>query len=125
MPFKNNEAQREYRKANKERMAKYHKEYYSKNKQGYIDRKNAAKARNKAITDEIKSTTPCTDCGKKYHPFVMDFDHVGEKDRDVSLLVQAPASVKRLMAEIAKCELVCANCHRMRTFTRAGNSTVE
>jgi hypothetical protein len=114
MPLKDTEKRKAYHKD-------YHKSYYERNKEGYTVRKKAALARNKALTDSIKSTTPCTDCGISYPPFVMDFDHIRDKDRDVSLLVQAPASLKRLQAEIDKCEVVCANCHRMRTFTRAIN----
>lgn len=58
---------------------------------------------------------PCIDCGLKYPPECMDFDHVrgkklftiGERRRQSGLL-----------AEIAKCDLVCANCHRIRTRAR-------
>jgi hypothetical protein len=49
----------------------------------------------------------------------MDFDHVrGEKVANVSVLVAGGASRRRVLAEIAKCEVVCANCHRERTHGR-------
>jgi hypothetical protein len=45
--------------------------------------------------------------------YVMQFDHLGEdKDRDIAALVASPVSLARLEAEIAKCEVVCANCPR-------------
>jgi len=47
----------------------------------------------------------------------MDFDHVGEKTSEVSALVRTRGT-KRLLEEIEQCELVCANCHRERTFKR-------
>lgn len=60
---------------------------------------------------------PCQDCGIKYPAYVMDFDHVrGDKVRKVSGLTNGSTSV--ILAEIAKCDVVCANCHRQRTFER-------
>lgn len=65
---------------------------------------------------ELKSA-PCTDCGIKYPPYVMDFDHVkGQKVRGVSQILRYGEAA--MMAEIKKCELVCANCHRIRTHER-------
>lgn len=58
---------------------------------------------------------PCLDCGQSFKPCQMDFDHVrGEKAGFVSQI----GSVKAVLAEIQKCEVVCANCHRIRTQTR-------
>jgi hypothetical protein len=46
----------------------------------------------------------------------LDFDHVrGEKEQAVGLLAALPVGHARLVAEIAKCEVRCANCHRRRT----------
>lgn len=57
----------------------------------------------------------CLDCGGSFPSEGMDFDHVrGEKKFNVG---QAK-SVRALMAELAKCELVCAVCHRTRTKQR-------
>lgn len=56
---------------------------------------------------------PCADCGKRYPPYVMDLDHRGDKFTDVSKMKSY--SIQRLLAEIAKCDVVCANCHRERT----------
>ena len=60
---------------------------------------------------------PCADCGASYHTCVMDFDHVrGNKSANVSkMLAMSP---DKILAEVAKCEVVCANCHRMRTMMR-------
>ena len=62
---------------------------------------------------------PCIDCGLKFHPAAMTFDHLpGSKKRgDVSTIARSGASAL-LRAEIEKCELVCANCHAVRTFAR-------
>jgi hypothetical protein len=64
----------------------------------------------------IKSN-PCTDCGLTLHHTAMDFDHVrGEKASEVSQMWSWGRH--RVIEEIAKCELVCANCHRIRTQFR-------
>lgn len=60
---------------------------------------------------------PCADCGGSFPPECMDFDHVrGEKIAGVSQLLTR--SRLKAVAEIAKCELVCSNCHRIRTKAR-------
>ena len=77
-------------------------------------------ARNKAMLDELKAN-PCVDCGGKFPPEAMDFDHInGEKVKQVSALLKH--GKPKLLAEIAKCELVCANCHRVRTRARYADS---
>jgi hypothetical protein len=68
--------------------------------------------------NEVKDV-PCADCGVRYPPHQLEFDHVrGTKVADVSRLATRPVGVKRLLEEIAKCEVVCANCHRLRTWCR-------
>jgi hypothetical protein len=61
---------------------------------------------------------PCTDCGKTFPNFCMDFDHVkGEKLDNLSSM-KSNRTLERIQAEIEKCELVCAICHRIRTQSR-------
>lgn len=60
---------------------------------------------------------PCCDCGGTFPSECMDFDHVrGEKVRNVALM--RTCSNVTFLAEVAKCDLVCANCHRIRTKKR-------
>ena len=67
---------------------------------------------------DLKTKTPCVDCGINYPYYVMDFDHVrGQKHANVMELVST-LSKKRIDEEIAKCEIVCSNCHRIRTHMR-------
>lgn len=66
----------------------------------------------------IKESNPCTDCGIKYPHYVMDFDHLKDKVVNVADLANSDVSTKRIQKEIDKCELVCANCHRIRTHKR-------
>lgn len=49
----------------------------------------------------------------------MQFDHVrGQKKTNVAMMVKTGRPISTIAAEIAKCEVVCANCHAIRTFER-------
>jgi 5-methylcytosine-specific restriction endonuclease McrA len=81
----------------------------------------ARKRRKQEIRDLVWSIkhNPCTDCGL-IDPVVMDFDHLGDKEFNISIAATRGMSDKRILSEIEKCELVCANCHRRRTHSRGG-----
>jgi 5-methylcytosine-specific restriction endonuclease McrA len=67
----------------------------------------------------VLKQAPCTDCREIFHPAAMDFDHVrGEKLLSISNGWQF--TQLEVLAELAKTELVCACCHRLRTETRCG-----
>lgn len=77
-----------------------------------------ARIRNKVITQKARDV-PCADCGVRYPYYVMDFDHINDdKESSVSELAGTGISVNRLKIEMAKCEVVCSNCHRIRTHDR-------
>jgi hypothetical protein len=59
---------------------------------------------------------PCVDCGER-DPIVLEFDHRGDKENDVSILLGL--SWKLVALEIAKCDVRCANRHRRVTAKRA------
>lgn len=72
---------------------------------------------------ELKASTPCMDCKESYPYYVMDFDHVrGRKHKNVMELIPT-LSKKKIDEEIAKCEIVCSNCHRVRTHNRKSNKS--
>jgi len=104
--------------------------HYRSNHQKYVDKNRTYKSLKREtlrkIANEIKSTTPCADCGHQYGPWVMQFDHVrGTKRDDVSRMVNHARSEEDVRKELAKCEVVCANCHAERTHRRrAGSSPV-
>ena len=91
-----------YRAANKEKLAQYAKNQAAKIIEFINSQKNS----------------PCVDCNQSYPPCVMDFDHI--PGRGTKLFNIAEASRMRwdkqiIQEEIDKCELVCSNCHRIRT----------
>lgn len=59
---------------------------------------------------------PCLDCGVKYAPWVMDFDHRNPEEKLFNISAKAHYSISKLTREMTKCDLVCANCHRDRTY---------
>lgn len=99
------------------------RKHYLKNKQRYIDNAIAAKEKLRAHIRAVKDT-PCLDCGIKYPYYVMQFDHIRDKKYHVSRLVSSN-NMKKLEAELAKCEIVCANCHAERTYQRGVAQLVE
>ena len=70
--------------------------------------------------EAYKESSPCVYCGGFFPAAAMDLDHrPGEKKlAAVSTLVSSTRSMRVVKAEVAKCDLVCANCHRVRTATR-------
>src|SRR5216684_4519004 len=90
-----------YRKRNPEKTRKIAREW-------------AAKRRRQV---DVLKNVPCIDCKKYFPPECMDFDHVrGEKEFVVSLSNRR--SWSGLLKEIEKCDIVCSNCHRIRTRKR-------
>jgi hypothetical protein len=85
----------------------------------YRSRINKVHAELRAIVLGAKNA-PCLDCGRRYPPYVMDFDHRNSKEKvsKVSNLMRL-GSRQKLLTEIAKCDLVCSNCHRERTHQRS------
>jgi hypothetical protein len=78
--------------------------------------KRAVWRRQAAMLDRLRDV-PCMDCGDRFPPCSMDFDHrdPASKSSTVPAMI-GRAGDARILAEVAKCDIVCANCHRLRTF---------
>jgi hypothetical protein len=61
---------------------------------------------------------PCADCGVQYPYYVMDYDHSRGTKLFTITTKWMSRSLEALVAEIAKCDVVCSNCHRQRTHNR-------
>ena len=72
--------------------------------------------RNRDYIRRLKSV-PCADCMGSFPPEAMDFDHLDDKIDLISKMVYQ-VGFETLERELSKCEVVCANCHRMRTTRR-------
>lgn len=96
----------------KQRAAK--RRYYARNRQLYRDKADRKREGIKQMMRDLKSV-PCKDCGRTYAYYVMDFDHREGKQYLVSKLVNS-GSLRLFKQEVAKCDVVCANCHRERSY---------
>lgn len=68
---------------------------------------------------ELKEITPCIDCGINYPYYVMDFDHRPEDGKDFNIAsFSKHHTFEDVRKEVNKCDIVCANCHRGRTWSR-------
>lgn len=65
---------------------------------------------------EYLKAHPCVDCGIT-DTRVLEFDHIRDKKYDISTMF-GKGTWSLMLKEIAKCEVVCCNCHRIRTFSR-------
>lgn len=83
------------------------------------NRRKVAERREKLakLNRKLKEGKPCTDCGIIYPFFVMQFDHLDGSDKVTT--VSRLWSEKTIIEEASKCELVCANCHAIRTYVRS------
>ena len=102
MPFKN----REYR-------LKYRKEWYSKNKESEKEHVKRRKLEIKKWFKNYKGSLSCLRCSEN-HVATLEFHHKSRKNKDraISIMVNDGCSIKRILEEMKKCELLCANCHR-------------
>ena len=105
----------------KECQSKYCKEHYTRNKHKHNERRYAlTKKTRMEHRDKImraKDNKPCADCGVRYPFYVMEFDHLDEKIANISDM-PGRFGWNKIQKEIDKCDLVCSNCHRKRTFIR-------
>jgi hypothetical protein len=111
MPFKNKADRKKYR-------ANYIRKHYKENKQYYLDKAEERKQRLYKDIIVVTKDKSCADCKHRFPTVCMDFDHVrGKKLFNISIGYYG-VSITALLKEIEKCDVVCANCHRLRTASR-------
>lgn len=70
---------------------------------------------------EYLKLTPCIDCGES-NPVVLEFDHQRDKKFGIGSAASRGGSLNTVIREVAKCEVRCANCHRMKTYKERGHT---
>lgn len=107
----------------KECEKKYRSRY---KKQAYVRKQSMEYWRNKpaVVASNNAKDTPCMDCGVQYPTCVMDFDHRPGEVKSFGI-GQSKRSLEETLLEIAKCDVVCSNCHRLRTAARRGENIGE
>jgi hypothetical protein len=99
----------------------YQRAHYHANKEAWRRKRMKYEAKVRAHVLAAKDK-PCADCGGRWHPLVMEFDHLPGSEKQFTLGAQTARAcgLDKLQAEIAKCEVVCPTCHRVRTLRRLG-----
>ena len=91
------------------------RKFYSKNKEYFKNKNQRIRNRNKKFLKDYLLEHPCVDCGFS-DVRALEFDHVhGEKKKEVARLATDGVGLATLQKEIDKCEVRCANCHRIKT----------
>jgi GTP1/Obg family GTP-binding protein len=93
------------------------RQHYLDNKDIYAKKNKTYRERVRDYVKEVKESSPCLDCGEWHPYYVMEFDHLHSKEKTVSWLA-SKGTMKQVIEEIKKCELVCSNCHKKRTWNR-------
>lgn len=98
-------------------MKEYHKNYYKNNKEYFFKKANSSRIRNFNFVLEIKKASKCKYC-KNNIPECLDFHHrkKEEKISSISSMISRGVKLETLKIEIEKCDILCANCHRLVHF---------
>jgi len=108
---------------------KYMREvWYPKNRKKHIGYINNIKKKIINYVLDYKKRSKCSDCGLSgvQYPEVLDFDHINDnKEFNISEFRRHTSGFNKVKKEIKKCEIVCANCHRIRTAERKKLKNIE
>ena len=69
---------------------------------------------------ELLCNSECAKCGED-DPLVLEFDHLFNKTADISTLIRSSCSWAKLKREMAKCQILCSNCHKRKTHEEANS----
>ena len=110
------------RKCSNARSRQYYQDNKKKHKQVVMKRTKQQRKKNQEFILEYLSKNYCIDC-QENDIRVLEFDHLPQfqKKENISTLVRNGYSIETIKKEISKCEVVCANCHRIRTHKSQGS----
>jgi hypothetical protein len=101
MPYKDKQKQKDAQR-----------KHYRENKEVYARRQKEKYEKNKAFIVQCKTNKKCSMCSES-HPVCLEFHHIGEQKKEMKIADAIyKLGLKRLKEEVAKCILLCANCHR-------------
>jgi hypothetical protein len=105
----------EWRAANADKVRGYWRSYYYRNRDEVAASRRRRKDELRRWLRDYKASLVCVMCGER-HPATLDFHHTGDAAKELSIgdVAAAGWSRRKVLAEIAKCEVLCANCHRKR-----------
>ena len=82
-------------------------------------RRKKTRDRHHILLLEYKEKQGCIDCGENYPHYILEFDHKPEFEKSgIVYKILCDKGLDAAWEEIAKCDVVCANCHKLRTYLR-------
>ena len=94
--------------------------WYERNTALAKQRTKSRRTKRNQYKEEYKiANSVCPDCNISYPPHMLDFDHIVNDKVDTINKIVRNGTMKQLLEEIPKCEVVCSNCHRHRTYMRS------
>ena len=85
---------------------------------GHVSAYNAERIERVRQAVAAAKDVPCADCGGRFPKPCMDFDHRDPAQKSFTVSGGMPRGLASVLREIAKCDVICANCHRLRTETQ-------
>jgi hypothetical protein len=101
-------------------LVEYRRQYNAVKRSVKRERDRQRREEVKGAVNKLKDA-PCLDCGNRFPPVAMDFDHLGGKTKSIASMVGQAYKLDLILEEISRCALVCACCHRVRTEKRRQN----
>ena len=84
-----------------------------------IERNSSRRNKIVRFIQEYKAGKKCVDCGENYPYWILEFDHLKDKNFTIAQFRSTTMSLEVVKEEIDKCDVVCSNCHKNRTFNRS------
>jgi hypothetical protein len=84
------------------------------------DRSRRLRARRREFINGLKLNRACADCGGNFPPYIMHFHHIDGSKKVFNVGRATGLSEATILNEVSKCELLCANCHGIRTWSNDG-----
>jgi hypothetical protein len=76
----------------------------------------------KHLLNQMKVDRGCAHCGYNAHPAALDWDHIDRSTKSFLISQDSKRSWGKLMEEVDKCQVLCANCHRIHTYENKHNA---
>lgn len=99
---------------NRDAQRKHQREHYARNAKRIIREVHERRGRIRDFVRGLKEGKSCQHCGFS-NPLALDFHHRDASHKDLALakVIEQGWGEERILAEVAKCDLLCANCHRI------------
>lgn len=108
-----------------EKQKAYQAKHHQANKTAVLERTKKRRLAAKILLQSLKESKPCLDCKQWLPYYVMHYDHLLDKEFNISKWATNSLNVDVLMLEIGKCDLICSNCHAVRTYFRTVKQSTD